>query len=154
MSTISIRDRHALRLIKESWSAYEGIPPPIFPPDDSAPEPETTEDIAKLLSQFGEAFDLLNIGPNFVLPKHMPYKIGIIGAGVAGLYAAMILESLDLGFEILEGSDRIGGRLLTHKLGPRENEYYVSSRILQIVLRIIFYFLSRMSERCASQIIT
>ena len=34
--------------------------------------------------------------------------ICIVGAGVAGLYAAMILESLDLEYEILEASDRIG----------------------------------------------
>lgn len=41
--------------------------------------------------------------------------ICIIGAGAAGLYAAMILEDLGLKYEILEASDRIGGRVLTHR---------------------------------------
>lgn len=39
----------------------------------------------------------------------------IIGAGMAGLYTAMILDSLDLPYTIYEGSkDRIGGRVFTH----------------------------------------
>ncbi|KAJ2916960.1 hypothetical protein MD484_g3434, partial [Candolleomyces efflorescens] len=40
--------------------------------------------------------------------------IGIVGAGAAGLYAAMILDDLGIKYEILEGSDRPGGRILTH----------------------------------------
>ncbi|KAF5325025.1 hypothetical protein D9619_010096 [Psilocybe cf. subviscida] len=42
-------------------------------------------------------------------------KIGIVGAGVAGLYAAMILQSLNIDYEILEANDRIGGRVFTHR---------------------------------------
>lgn len=41
--------------------------------------------------------------------------ICIIGAGTAGLYAAMILEDLGLKYEILEASDHVGGRILTHR---------------------------------------
>ncbi|KAK0213580.1 hypothetical protein IW262DRAFT_1466891 [Armillaria fumosa] len=40
--------------------------------------------------------------------------VGIIGAGPAGLYAAMILDDLGIKYEILEGSNRHGGRILTH----------------------------------------
>jgi hypothetical protein len=40
--------------------------------------------------------------------------VGIIGAGAAGLYTAMILDDLGIKYEILEGSDRIGGRIFTH----------------------------------------
>ncbi|KLO16479.1 hypothetical protein SCHPADRAFT_914035 [Schizopora paradoxa] len=36
----------------------------------------------------------------------------------------MILESLGLEFEILEGNDRLGGRLNTRKFGPGVNDYY------------------------------
>ena len=32
-------------------------------------------------------------------------KVGIIGAGVGGLYAAMMLQSLDIDYEILEASE-------------------------------------------------
>jgi len=41
--------------------------------------------------------------------------VGIMGAGVGGLYTAIMLQSLDVPFEIIEASDRVGGRLFTHK---------------------------------------
>ncbi|RDB24913.1 hypothetical protein Hypma_008040 [Hypsizygus marmoreus] len=67
------------------------------------------------------------VDPRFppVLPPHIskglgivtksPGPIGIIGAGAAGLYTAMILQSLGIEYEILEANDRIGGRLFTHR---------------------------------------
>ena len=39
----------------------------------------------------------------------------IIGAGAAGLYTAMILESLDISYDLVEASDHVGGRLFTYK---------------------------------------
>ncbi|KZP31467.1 hypothetical protein FIBSPDRAFT_813672 [Athelia psychrophila] len=50
--------------------------------------------------------------------------VAIIGAGVGGLYTAMILESLDIPFKIIEASDRTGGRLLTHKFSEADAQYY------------------------------
>jgi hypothetical protein len=47
--------------------------------------------------------------------ERVPGPICIVGAGCAGLYAAMILDSLGLDYEILEASERIGGRILTHR---------------------------------------
>ena len=44
-----------------------------------------------------------------------PLKVGIVGAGASGIHAGMILESLDIDYEILEGSSRIGGRLYSHR---------------------------------------
>ena len=38
-------------------------------------------------------------------------KITIIGAGAAGLYAGYILKSRNINFEILEASNKVGGRL-------------------------------------------
>ncbi|CAE6367727.1 unnamed protein product [Rhizoctonia solani] len=48
-------------------------------------------------------------------------RIAIIGAGVAGLYAAMLLKQKDREFEvdIYEASDRIGGRLYTHRFNNK-----------------------------------
>ncbi|KAI6045465.1 hypothetical protein EDC04DRAFT_2559545 [Pisolithus marmoratus] len=52
-------------------------------------------------------------------------KVGILGAGVGGLYTALILDSLDIEYEILEGSDHVGGRLSTHKFpGGKKYDYY------------------------------
>jgi NADPH-dependent 2,4-dienoyl-CoA reductase/sulfur reductase-like enzyme len=52
--------------------------------------------------------------------------ICIIGAGVAGLYAAMMLDYLDLRYEVLEASERVGGRLFTKSLGNNAYDYFVS----------------------------
>ncbi|KID65380.1 uncharacterized protein G6M90_00g052340 [Metarhizium brunneum] len=55
------------------------------------------------------------------------HKIGIIGAGIAGLYIAMILDDLaiaDLTYEILEASSRVGGRLFTHHFSSDKHDYY------------------------------
>ncbi len=39
----------------------------------------------------------------------------IIGAGLSGLYAAMLLEESGYSVSVIEGRDRIGGRLYTLK---------------------------------------
>ncbi|KAG4442373.1 hypothetical protein IFR05_002151 [Cadophora sp. M221] len=54
-------------------------------------------------------------------------KICIVGAGVSGLYTAMILEFLDipgLEYEILESSNRVGGRIYTHHFTEEKHQYY------------------------------
>lgn len=48
--------------------------------------------------------------------------VAIIGAGVSGLYTAMILDSLDISYEILEANDRIGGRIYTHRFNGEEGK--------------------------------
>ncbi|KAK6525853.1 hypothetical protein TWF281_010897 [Arthrobotrys megalospora] len=68
-----------------------------------------------------------------------PYKVGIIGAGAAGLFAAMIFDyltentDLKIEYEILEahGEERLGGRLYSHyfrHMGPNyptgKHDYY------------------------------
>lgn len=72
-------------------------PIPILTPTDSAP---------------GEA------------PKDL--LVGIVGAGPAGLYAAMILDDLGIKYEILEGSNRHGGRIRTHHFQSKPWSYFVS----------------------------
>lgn len=47
-------------------------------------------------------------------------KVGIIGAGISGLYSALLLESLGIEYEILEAQDRVGGRLFTHYFDKEE----------------------------------
>lgn len=62
----------------------------------------------------------------------LPLKVGIIGAGAAGLYAAMLLDSLGIDYDIYEGSDRVGGRIYTYffdeetwsKSTPQDPAYY------------------------------
>jgi NADPH-dependent 2,4-dienoyl-CoA reductase/sulfur reductase-like enzyme len=70
-------------------------------------------------------------------PKDCPIKVGIVGGGVAGLYAAILLDSLDIDYDIHEASDRIGGRVFTYRFNqeawdrstpsdPAYYDYYVS----------------------------
>ena len=58
-------------------------------------------------------------------------KVGIIGGGIGGLYAAMMLQDAAIPYEILEASCRLGGRLYTHRFSvlstdpSKEYDYYV-----------------------------
>ncbi|KAB8253768.1 hypothetical protein BDV32DRAFT_143456 [Aspergillus pseudonomiae] len=55
------------------------------------------------------------------------FKVCIIGAGIAGLYIALILDILEvpnLSYEILEASDRVGGRVYTHNFSSASHDYY------------------------------
>ena len=66
--------------------------------------------------------------PAKVDPKEL--KVGIIGAGCAGLYSALLLQHAGIPFEILESSKRAGGRVMTHYFphdksdGPALHNYY------------------------------
>ncbi|KAG1873113.1 hypothetical protein F4604DRAFT_1681177 [Suillus subluteus] len=51
-----------------------------------------------------------------------PGTVGILGAGVSGLYTALILDSLNIEYEILEASNCTGRRLLTYNF-PNGGKY-------------------------------
>jgi heterodisulfide reductase subunit A-like polyferredoxin len=52
--------------------------------------------------------------------------VGILGGGMAGLYAAMMLAQRKIPFQILEATDRVGGRCYTYNFpGGGEWDYYV-----------------------------
>ncbi|KAI0894616.1 FAD/NAD(P)-binding domain-containing protein [Annulohypoxylon nitens] len=56
-----------------------------------------------------------------------PRKVCIVGAGIAGLYIAMILDSLkipNLTYDILEANSRVGGRVYTHHFSDTQHDYY------------------------------
>jgi len=46
--------------------------------------------------------------------RKMDSEIIILGGGISGLYLAYLLESVGLEYILLEGSNRLGGRLFTH----------------------------------------
>lgn len=55
------------------------------------------------------------------------HRVCIAGAGIAGLFIAMILDSLEipgLEYDILEASDRTGGRIYTHYFSNVPHDYY------------------------------
>lgn len=53
-------------------------------------------------------------------PKNV--DVVVVGAGLAGLNAAMILESQGLSVQVLEASDRVGGRLRTGRAEGYQSE--------------------------------
>lgn len=60
-------------------------------------------------------------------PLPLNSKVSIIGAGIAGLYIAMLLQDLqipNLSYEILEADSRIGGRVYTHRFSDQKDDYY------------------------------
>ena len=71
----------------------------------------------------GEKRDIFSLPVRAVTDE----PVGILGAGVGGLYTALILQSLNVSYEILEASNRTGGRLFTHKF-PNGGfyDYFVS----------------------------
>lgn len=51
-------------------------------------------------------------------------SVGIIGGGMAGLYAALLLDQLGIDFHILEASgERLGGRVRTHYFNDQPHQY-------------------------------
>ena len=54
-------------------------------------------------------------------PPDLP--VCIIGAGVAGLYTAMILQDLGIKYQIIEANNRVGGRVATYKFP--DGDYFV-----------------------------
>ena len=65
------------------------------------------------------------------------FKVGIVGAGCAGLFTGLLLDwlqeglqeefpKLKISYDIIEaaGPDRLGGRLYTHKFTEKKHDYY------------------------------
>ena len=91
-----------------------------------------------------------------LLHNHDPspeLPICIVGAGTAGLYTAMILESLGISYQIVDADtrERVGGRLFTyHFPGGGPYDYYVCWT--PVFSHCILTFVHRMLELCGSRI--
>jgi monoamine oxidase len=71
----------------------------------------------KSLPPPSEEFSQLSSGP-------AAGPVGIIGARVAGLRAAMLLQAAGIPYEIIEASDRIGGRVFTYTFSGQTYDYF------------------------------
>ena len=111
------------------------VPPPPPAPDTSSQAIAATgkEAVDKFIDIYTDPLKPgPTIDPGVLVPVNprpvSPYPVAILGAGVSGLYIAMMLDSLGIKYEILEGSGRIGGRLYTHYFPKNagQYQYYVS----------------------------
>ncbi len=50
-------------------------------------------------------------------------KVGIVGGGMAGLYAGLLLQALGIQFEIFEAAPTPGGRVRTHYFNDGSHQY-------------------------------
>ena len=82
------------------------------------------------------------------------HPVCIIGAGAAGLFTALMLDSLNIPYVIYEASDRYGGRMFTYN-GFRDAapyDYIVRIPSMKVILYDISQFnIYRISVPCASQ---
>jgi len=58
----------------------------------------------------------LTLGASRHLRAAQPTNVIVLGAGLAGLYTAMLLEELGVRVILLEASDHVGGRVQTRKI--------------------------------------
>lgn len=75
----------------------------------------------------------------------------IIGAGMAGLYTAMILQDLGIPYHIVDADvqQRVGGRVFTHKFSNVPYDYYVCW--IPVFSHRVLIFAYRKLGLCGSQ---
>jgi monoamine oxidase len=67
--------------------------------------------------------DMISIVKNGLVPNQEPKNVIIIGAGMSGLVAGSLLKKAGHTVTILEGNDRIGGRIYTLRQPFSEGQY-------------------------------
>ena len=121
--TPSIRGRYAARILREVLNDryFKRFPPPSTHNDDSGDHHESLP-----------SWSIPALDDRERVPRQEPPlpagKVCIIGAGIAGLYLAMLLDQAKIPYEILEASSRIGGRVFTYEFPtndpPIQHNYY------------------------------
>ncbi|KAK0189844.1 hypothetical protein F5146DRAFT_1139336 [Armillaria mellea] len=89
-------------------------PIPILTPDDLAGIAEADAEDHCKVPEVSIAGEVAADAAGALGRAHKDIIVGIVGARAAGLYTAIILDDLGIKYEILEGSNRPGGRVLTH----------------------------------------
>lgn len=129
-------NRYAQNII-ESYHNSLGIPGDTIPnlPDPSQlPSQHASQQVPRLTPEQME-----KMPPLVPITTQHALRVGIVGGGIGGLYAALLLQEFnamlqelkflnaEVSYEILEASGRLGGRLYTYHFDTsKEYDYYVS----------------------------
>lgn len=109
---------HALRAkaLLQEFFRHE-LPPPSIVPSPAIPDPSSAAPVSPevQLATSSDQTRLIGAGAE---------AVGIIGAGVAGLKAAMLLSQAGIPFEIIEASNRVGGRVFTYQFSNQPYDYF------------------------------
>jgi monoamine oxidase len=140
MSNVSVKSRWAQRLVREKLAAELNVlqergglrDGPLGDNDAWLPVPGSARFTWDSLPrdprlEHEDSRDRIHDGDGD-LDALPPRKVCIVGAGVAGLYIAMLLDSLDipnLSYDILEANpNRVGGRCYTYRFSDEPHDYY------------------------------
>ncbi|KYK56461.1 putative l-amino acid oxidase protein [Drechmeria coniospora] len=129
ISSANIKSRWARRVTREKIAAEinalaqrDATPIPV-----AGFGPCTPHQLPRDSNYEGGALPAPSDGSRGQFRQEPPRKVCIVGAGVAGLYIAMILDDLkipNLTYDILESNTRVGGRLYTHHFSQEPHDYY------------------------------
>jgi len=82
------------------------------------------EEMSKHLQGLDQARGRKTTSPRSATTAERPLRIGIVGGGMAGLYAAMLFDQFGIDYHIFEASgERLGGRARTHYFNDRPHQY-------------------------------
>ena len=84
------------------------------------PKASTTQDLAE---RYRKYLTEKTPEPSYAR-RPFPNKVAIVGAGMSGLYSALLLKKQGIDVKIFEASDRVGGRVYTHWFEKRKNQYF------------------------------
>ena len=97
----------------------------------------STDNSAKVTNKFPKTSIALDIATRYQqylnertqmlyapIPRSDLNSVAIVGAGISGLYSALLLQKYNVNVKIFEAADRPGGRIHTHWFEEETNQYF------------------------------
>lgn len=83
-----------------------------------------SDEFAKIKKEGIQHKSMLEDVENMKFSSSPSPTVGIIGAGMSGLYAGLLLKQLNINFQIFERDEnRVGGRVFTHYFSNEPYDY-------------------------------
>lgn len=125
----------ARKTLDDDLQAFKGLAAKVLEADQARLFLPNIPENADIASIYTDNQDI--IGGGIIPPDLKGFKVGIVGAGAAGLFTALIFdwlneelvkanEDLVIDYDIIEAADepRLGGRLYTYNFSDKPHDYY------------------------------